>query len=315
MGFDLYFAGKVYDEVMQFAQQLNVCKLFTQDGERDAINEWADKKQAGTLKSKLFVDSGAYTAFTQGSEVDIDEYIAYINSITNNIDLFAEVDKIPGKKRGIPPTEEELLQAPEISWNNYLYMRSRVIHKNKLLPIFHQGEDFKWLKNMLEWRDEDGNPIEYIGISGSKQLSAKERLTWYYKVFEIIELSSNPKVKTHGFGTSSIKTLEMIPFTSSDATSWIRTAAFGSIMTDFGIITLSGVKQYEPDHINADELGKEVLEQYLASYGFELEKLVHDTETTKANIERFKFNLVYLQKWAESYQYKGPKTFVRKRLF
>lgn len=38
-------------------------------------------------------------------------------------------------------------------------MKDRIKSRDKLIPIFRQGEDFKWLKNMLEYTHEDGTHI------------------------------------------------------------------------------------------------------------------------------------------------------------
>ncbi len=314
MGFDLYFAGNSYNEVMEYAKEKKVCKLFTQMGERKAINNWCDDKREGTINNKIFVDSGAYTAHTQGKEVNVDEYISYVNGIDSEIDLLAQVDKIPGRF-GVLRTKEELLAAPEESWNNYLYMRDKVKSVEKLVPIFHQDEDFRWLKNMLEYKDENGNHIPYIGISSSKDKAPKYREAWYWKVFATIQASSNSNVKTHSFGTSSIRHLELFPFTSSDATSWVRGAAFGSITTDFGTILVSGVQDKDKRHINACPISYKALEEYVNKYGFNLKELIYDSEESKAHIKRQCFNIAYLQNWADNYEYKGPKSFIRKGLF
>ncbi len=314
MGFDLYFAGAVIEEVTDYLKELGVCKLFSQLTERRDINSWADAMRKGEISSKLFVDSGAYTAHTKGALLDVDEYIEYINSLDDALTLFAQVDHIPGKF-GVPRTRQDILEAPKKSWENYLYMRKRVISPHKLLPIFHQDEPFEWLHNMLEWRDEEGRPIPYIGISSSKDKAPKYREDWYWKVFSIIQKSSNPNVKTHAFGTSSTKHLELFPFTSADATSWIQTAVHGSIETDFGTITVSGVQENSKEHIKHCPISFKALKEYVESFGFELNNLIYDTDGRKAYAERMKFNAAYLKRWADNYEYKGPKSFINRGLF
>lgn len=314
MGFDLYFAGAVYSECMEYCKEKNACKLFTQMGERNEINKWVQEKKEGKITNKIFVDSGAYTAHTKLKEVDVDEYIAYVNSISEYIDVFAQVDKIPGQFRK-PRTTEEIKKAPELSWQNYLYMRDRVKEPDKLIPIFHQDEHFDWLENMLEWKDINYKHIPYIGISSSKDKAPKDRYEWYKDVFTIIRASSNPKVKTHSFGTSSINHINAFPFYSSDATSWIRCAANGNIMTEFGTILVSGRQQFEPDHINSKKTSKKALAEYVKSFGFDLEKLIHDTETSKANIERLNFNIAFLQDFADKFETSKINSFKKGGLF
>ena len=109
------------------------------------------------------------SAHTRDAEVDVDAYIEYLNGIDDDVHVFAQVDKIPGKFRH-PKTREELAEAPEMSWNNYLYMRERLKSPEKLLPIFHQGEDFKWLHNILDYRSPEGD--KYSG-NGSAERSGQ----------------------------------------------------------------------------------------------------------------------------------------------
>lgn len=314
VGFDLYFAGMVQNEENEYSKKLGVHKLFSQLLQRSQINSWADAIRKGEVSSKLFVDSGAYTAHTKGAILDVDEYIEYVNSLDDALTLFAQVDHIPGRF-GVSRSRQDILEAPKKSWENYLYMRDRVLSPHKLIPIFHQDEPFEWLQNMLEWRDEKGEPIPYIGISSSKDKSPKYREEWYWKVFSVIQRSSNPNVKTHAFGTSSTRHLELFPFTSADATSWIQTAVHGSIETDFGTITVSGVQENSKKHIKHCPISFETLREYVKSFGFELDELIYDTENTKAYTQRLKFNIAYLKRWADNYEYKGPKSFINRGLF
>lgn len=314
MGFDLYFAGMVMKEENDYSKELGVHKLFSQLLQRAQINSWADAVREGEISSKLFVDSGAYTAHTKGALLDVDEYIEYINGLDDALTLFAQVDHIPGRF-GVPRSRQDILEAPKKSWENYLYMRDRVLSPHKLIPIFHQDEPFEWLQNMLEWRDEEGRHIPYIGISSSKDKGAKHRADWYWRVFSVIQTSSNPSVKTHAFGTSSTKHLELFPFTSSDATSWIQSAVYGSIETDFGTIMVSGVQENRKKHIKHCPISFEALKEYVKSFGFELDELIYDTDDRKAYTQRLKFNITYLKRWADNYEYKGPKSFINRGLF
>ena len=314
MGFDLYFAGGAENEVIDYSKELGVHKLFSQLTERKFINSWIDAVRKGETSGKLFVDSGAFTAHNKDITIDVDDYINYVNSLGDCVTLFAQLDKIPGK-RNVPRTIKDVTEAPKINWDNYLYMRERVNHPHKLVPIFHQDEPFEWLQNMLEWRDEKGEPIPYIGISSSKDKGAKYRADWYWRVFSVIQRSSNPNVKTHAFGTSSIKHLELFPFTSADATSWIQIAVNGCIETEFGVITVSGVRENSKEHIKHCLISYGTLKEYVKSFGFELDELIYDTDDRKAYMQRLKFNIAYLKRWADNYEYKGPKSFINRGLF
>lgn len=291
--FDLYSAGAGSKNVLELKRKLNYDQLLSQLNERKACIEWTEYKRAHPeCTSKLFIDSGAYTAHTKGKEVDVDEYIEFINSIDDQVYTFAQVDKIPGEW-GKPKTPEQLAEAPILSWENYLYMVNKVKSPKKLQPIFHQGEDFKYLKQMLEYKydencldpDAVGKPIDYIGISCNKELSTNEWIDWFIKVFKMIRDSSNPNVKTHAFGMTSLKVLEQFPFTSADSTSWVRSAGFGNILVGYTSIYTSSRNQMDNGHIKNVSLAlQESVDKIAKKYGYSLFEVI-DEATTEERVK------------------------------
>lgn len=300
MSFDLYFAGNQNRMLYDWLAQNNGCKLFSQVSDRSDIEYWCSKDSG-----KLFIDSGAYTVYTKNIDLDVDEYIKYINSIDEHLTIFAQVDKIPGV-HGQPKTKEQILEAPELSWKNYCYMRERVKSPDKLLPIFHRRENWKYLHQMLE-TTFDGKHIPYIGLATTTDSTVKEKEDWFNKCFDIIKKSSNPNVKTHAFGMASLRLLEQYPFTSADSTSWIMVGANGNIMTPFGLMTVSDSRSHLKNHIS-NNIGEEKLKKYLQNIGIELELVKTDYKY------RTLANLIYLKNWADNYVYKCS-SINRKKLF
>ena len=137
-GFDLYFAGAVNKHLECWFDRTQALKLFTQVTDKKAIKIHIDK----CPNNKIFLDSGAWAAHSRGVSLDVDGYINYANSISDYVNAIAQVDHIPGVYRQVK-TREQLLEAPKLSWKNYLYMKDKMKDRDKLLPIFHQGEDFK----------------------------------------------------------------------------------------------------------------------------------------------------------------------------
>lgn len=306
MAFYLYAAGSGANEIMTFKREIGYHQLLSQYTERKALLEWVEYlRQHPECKCQLFVDSGAYTAHTKGVDIDVDDYINLINQIDDQVTVFAQVDKIPGRW-GQPKTVEQVMAAPKQSWDNYLYMVNKINSPKKLLPIFHQGEDFKWLENMVNYQytegDIKGDYIDYIGLSCNKELSSKEWIPWFEKCFETIRNSNNPNVKTHAFGMTSLKILEQFPFTSSDSTSWIKTAAYGSIMLKGKNYYISSRNPLTEKHIEGlnSEVKKEVVAE-LNRLGFDYDKVLNDDKGTL----RALVNLKMLKEWCDNYQYKG----------
>ena len=310
MAFNLYFAGSQCKEADELMVKLNCNRLYSQENDRKNISKWRGYKHSRRTqyKGNIFIDSGAFSVHTKGIELNVDEYIDYINSIDDDIHIFAQVDKIPGEF-GKEKTKEQILEAPKLSWDNYLYMKEKVVSRDKLLPIFHQGEDFKWLKNMLEYTHEDGSHIAYIGISPANDKSSKEKEIFIHKCFNIIRKSSNPSVKTHAFGMTSEWILERYPFTSADSTSWLMTGATGNIMTPYGIILVSDKKLSDPSHImNMPNEAQKNIQNFVEKLGYTLESAMRDYKV------RMFINISYRKKWADDYEYR-PLTVSKKSLF
>lgn len=309
MSFTLYAAGTGTKECQDLIRKLGYNQLLSQLNEKRSIMNWVDYlKEHPECKSKLFIDSGAFSAHTKGKEVDVDSYIKFMNEIDDYVYIFAQVDKIPGRF-GQPKTPQELADAPRESWENYLYMVDKVKSRDKLLPIFHQGEDFKWLRNILEYRHPDGKPIWYIGISPANDVNVSEKVKWLETVYKIIAESSNPNVHTHAFGMTSLNVLEQYPFTSADSTSWILSASNGSILLDGKTVTVSDRRLHDNNNVmNKSVAVYEDIKKRVADLGFDLDELSVDSD------KRLLFNLTSLKDWLDHYEYRG-KTLYKTELF
>ena len=170
---------------------------------------------------KFFLDSGAFSAWSQGTTIDIDEYIAFIKANIDHIEVYASLDHIGGEP-GRAPTKAERNEGAEISWQNYLYMKKEGLDP---IPVFHCGEDWRWLDNMLD------HGCDYIGLGGMARNSSKDRVAWLDEVFDrITNDKGQPLVKTHGFGMTAIPLIFRYPWYSVDSTSWFQTGNFGGIM-------------------------------------------------------------------------------------
>lgn len=304
--FNLYFAGIGCKDGLQKVRDKNCNQLLSQLNDRKAIKGWVEYyKEHPECKSKLFIDSGAFSAHTKGKHVDVDEYINFMNEIDDYVHIFAQVDKIPGVF-GQPKTPQQLLDAPRESWENYLYMKDKVKSVDKLIPVFHQGEDFKWLVNMLEYTHEDGHHIPYIGISPANDVSVTSKTKWLLEVFRIIKKSSNPDVKTHAFGMTSLGLLEQFPFTSADSTSWILTATNGNILTKHGSVRVSNRCVGQAGHIlNQAPTVIQSLEHYLSKYGANLQDIMEKPEAREL------YHIEYLKEWCDNYQFRGHGMYLK----
>lgn len=292
LGVIYYFSG-AYNQPLK--RELNIDQLFSQYLERKLIvNTIKYKREHPEYTARIMVDSGAYTAYTKGVEIDVDDYIDFLNEWGDDIECFVGVDTVPD------PRNVDYTYAQK-TWDNYLYMydKLRPEIRHKLIVVFHYGEDFKWLKNMLEYRHPDGSKLEYIGLAISTEDTAKLRVGWARQCRKIINESSNPDVKTHAFGVGVKSVLDHINVTSTDATSWVKRAAYGMISINDKTIYISDVQKEKLDgkHYTDKSLAlQEEIENIIHERGFTVEELATDPYA------RAKFNILDTLSWCENLQ-------------
>lgn len=108
---------------------------------------------------KTFIDSGAFSAMTRGIAINVDDYIEYLNEIDEGVEICCQWDIIPFKKveKNEDGTENiieiDSVIAAQQTWDNFWYMRERLKSPEKLLYVFHEGEDYKWLEKALKCKE------------------------------------------------------------------------------------------------------------------------------------------------------------------
>jgi hypothetical protein len=166
----------------------------------------------------FYLDSGAFTAWTRKVEIDIDKYIECINY---HYKLFEEkliainLDIIPGEF-GRTPTKKEVEDACKKGLDNYYYIKERT--DAKIMPVFHQHDDWKYLKTYIE------DDCFVLGISPANDLSTKKRKPWLDKVFSMVKLQK----RCHGLAATSPELMQRYPFFSCDSATWVMSAGMGS---------------------------------------------------------------------------------------
>lgn len=293
MAFDFYFAGTQCTEADDLIQKLNANVLKSYVNDKKEILKWFERKRNG-WKGKLMIDNGEFTFHRKGGSLNIDEYIQWLNDNDECIDYAIALDKIPGRW-GHVKTREEIAQAPEQTWNNYCYMYERVKSPKKLLPVFHQYDNFKWLEQILT----SGMP-EYICLSGNKELTNKQREDWYETCYSYI-YKLNPNVKVHCLGSATLQNAERFPFTSMDATSWIMTGANGSILTDVGVV-------YVGTAIKLSDIERQAVEKIVSKYGLTVDDVITNYKA------RMVVNVNYLYEKSLATEFKNKRS-TNRRLF
>jgi hypothetical protein len=155
----------------------------------------------------LFLDSGAFTAWNKGIEIDIDEYIQYIKD--NYIGKYIVLDVIGD---------------PEKTYFNLNYMKEKGLMP---VPVFHIDSDIKYLKRLVD----DG--YKYICLGGSVGRNRKKREEFFSMCF-----NEFPNVYFHGLGMTDPKLMLKYPWFSIDSTTWLNGRKYCKLSTMDGQIDL-----------------------------------------------------------------------------
>ena len=205
-------------------------------------------------KIELIVDSGAFSSWNRGEpDLNLNEYIRYIKRNRHLIFACVNMDSIPGSF-GTKRTAADVEKSARKSYDNLQEMKS---HGLSPIPVFHAGEDFKWLERLLA----DGET--YIGFSSSKDTTAL-KTDWLDRLFSMIcDRDGNPLIRIHGFALTRPLYVLRYPWFSIDSTTWSLDAGMGHMLVpryvggkpDYSqppeAISVTGIQQANPNQLEA----------------------------------------------------------------
>jgi hypothetical protein len=169
----------------------------------------------------MMLDSGAYTVWSQGKVIEVEDYVAFCLEHPN-CSYYVNLDVIAGVPHG-KQSPDMAEAAAEASWQNYLHMIQE-LPKEKVIPVYHYGASVKHLVRMLEF----GCP--YIGLGGSAHKATPLRVRWLRGLRKYLFTGAGRAVtKLHGFAVTSYDLMKVWEWHSVDSASWKDFANYGAI--------------------------------------------------------------------------------------
>ncbi len=153
---------------------------------------------------EVFLDSGAFSAFTKGEIIDINTYCDFIKKFKHLITTYSNLDVI-GSASGTLANQ-------------------RKMEKQGLnpLPVFHTNEDWPYLEGYI-------SDYSYIALGGMVPYLKPDKrnilMKWLLKAFRLAE----GKSVYHGFGCTAWNVVCAFPWYSVDSSSWGAGFRFGKI--------------------------------------------------------------------------------------
>jgi len=186
------------------APDMNILESYHYIGKSNRYTEVirADKK-------KIFLDSGAFSMFTLGIDVDLKEYAEFIIENQDIIEVASNLDHIG---RG---TEKQ-------TWKNQKIIEG---YGATIQPVHHARDDDKWLAKYLE------AGYDYIFLGGMVPEHTSYLRKWLDRIWDTLLTDSKgrPLVKVHGFGLTTPELMLRYPWYSVDSASWIMASSTGTI--------------------------------------------------------------------------------------
>lgn len=211
----------------------------------------------GYLPKTFILDSGAFSVWANGGKINMFEYMLFAKrlreALPSEVELnVVNLDVLPGEM-GRTPTAEEREQSAIDGWNNMLELQKEGL---KVIHVYHQHEDLKWLEKMR-------GHLDYIGISPANDVSMPQKLAFMDSCYAKIK----DTIKTHGFAVTSPDQLYRYPLFSSDSSSWVSAARYGTIPLFYDDLSIKWLKYKDKKqilkhwdyirHCGIDKLGAE----------------------------------------------------------
>lgn len=191
-------------------------KLYETDKETGLSTAIADSVSFGW---ELFLDSGAFTAFTKGAQIGVEEYAEYIKKTQAVWKTCSSLDAIG---RGDMDSQEQLESARQ----SYRYFDQLTQLGAKVQPVYHVREPPRVLEAYID-RGHD-----YIFIGGMVPETTQWLMQRLDDLWERIltDKDGRARVKIHGFGLTDSQLMFRYPWYSVDSSSWLMTGIFGACM-------------------------------------------------------------------------------------
>ena len=233
-------------------------------------------------KATIFLDSGAFTMFTQGVTVDLEAFATFIKKQADIIHVASNLDVIGAGGEALT------------------YERQKTLEKSgvKIQPVFHARDKDEWLVRYLE------EGYDYIFLGGMVPESTDYLQEWLDRIWDkyLTNADGTPKVKVHGFGLTSSQLMFRYPWYSVDSLTWRLCAGYGGIFVptwtpqgEFRYdktpiatkITVRGstreiiMRRY--DFLSTEE--KEQVQRYVTMHGFKFGKSVMGADGKEIIVE------------------------------
>lgn len=204
---------------------------------------------------RVFLDSGAFSAWSQGVDIDLPGYCRFIQQYEDCFTVASVLDVI-GSAEG--------------TWENQQRMERL---GTKPIPCYHYGEDPRWCEYYAANYD-------YMALGGFGVATRRDMKEWLDEIWEkyLTDGSGRAKTKVHGFAVTALPLMERYPWWSVDSSSWVQISSVGGVLhPDHGVISMSSTspgRKIEGQHFNTfSTVEQQALAEHFWSLGYSVDEL------------------------------------------
>lgn len=166
-----------------------------------------------TSEVEVLLDSGAFTMFTKGVEISLEEYAGFIN-------------KNKKKFRG-GQIVLDVIKSKEKSFENWERLRDLGADT---IPVFHMQSDRSEEDTGYSYLDKYLKKTDYIAIGAVAGLRSEQRMLGFSGLWDYLRAIGADKThKFHVLGVTSIPLLVKFPWYSADSANVVKQSGFGNI--------------------------------------------------------------------------------------
>lgn len=165
---------------------------------------------ASATMEDMFLDSGAFTAFTKKRVIPPEMYADFVKQYGHHFRVCSSLDVIGHGE-----------EAARASYEMFQTLRGMGAN---VIPVWHVREPNHWLQRYVD----EGH--EYMAIGGMvPETSAwlRDRLDGVWANV-LTHADGTAKTKVHGFGLTTLSLMFRYPWWSVDSTSWLMTGVYGA---------------------------------------------------------------------------------------
>jgi hypothetical protein len=164
--------------------------------------ELVDALRVGGRPPDIFADSGAFSAWTQGTPIDLEEYAAWVHRWEKYLSVYCNLD---------------VIDDPKGSKANLRALESMGLSP---LPVWHIRSDWSALHNILD-------EYSYMAVGGMVGTPWRKLMP---RLVKAMKFAGAAGVAVHGLGLTSLVPTTRLPFFSVDSSSWGSGFRYGNVL-------------------------------------------------------------------------------------